>query len=278
MPAGQHQFIGGEQVSMTGPSPRTAVGASRDAPHLAADQGRLRSPHFAPVAGPELDADVVPPRPYSPASRLVVLAIISAFAGCASLAIDIRLSRYFFENPLPGFPRDVVRFCEAFGQGAGVCVILATAFALAPRQRRAIVHTALAVTGAGLAANLAKLGVERCRPRAFAFALSDDVWDTFRSSFALPPASSSSLMSFPSAHSATAAALAVMLAWAFPRGRWAFAAIALLACLQRLSSSAHFLSDVLIGAALGILYAVAYQAVRVRVERRLTGFLLSRNR
>ena len=47
--------------------------------------------------------------------------------------------------------------------------------------------------------------------------------------------------------------LAIALAAIYPRGRWLFAAFALLACLQRIHALAHFPSDILAGAAIGCL-------------------------
>jgi undecaprenyl-diphosphatase len=61
------------------------------------------------------------------------------------------------------------------------------------------------------------------------------------------------LQSFPSGHAATAAGLAVALAVLYPRGRWLFAVLAVLAALQRVEVQSHFPSDVLAGAALGCL-------------------------
>ena len=63
----------------------------------------------------------------------------------------------------------------------------------------------------------------------------------------------SRLQSFPSSHVATAAGLAVVLIWCYPRGRWLFPLLCLLAACQRLVIGAHFLSDTFWGAALGVL-------------------------
>ena len=62
---------------------------------------------------------------------------------------------------------------------------------------------------------------------------------------------------FPSAHAASAVGLAVALSRFYPQGRPLFVGLAVLACLQRMTSGAHFLSDVLAGAAIGYLFAHA---------------------
>ena len=61
-----------------------------------------------------------------------------------------------------------------------------------------------------------------------------------------------SLQSFPSGHTAAAAALATCLSLTYPKACWWFAILATLAGLQRIESGAHFPSDVLAGAAVGI--------------------------
>ena len=58
---------------------------------------------------------------------------------------------------------------------------------------------------------------------------------------------------FPSAHSATAFGFALGLSWLFPKGRWYFFALAILAASQRVLSLAHWTSDVFFGAAVGLL-------------------------
>ena len=53
------------------------------------------------------------------------------------------------------------------------------------------------------------------------------------------------LQSFPSGHTATVWGLAIGLSWVFPKGRWLFFAVAILASIQRVTSFAHWPSDVL---------------------------------
>jgi undecaprenyl-diphosphatase len=65
--------------------------------------------------------------------------------------------------------------------------------------------------------------------------------------------------SFPSAHTATATGLAIACAKLYPRASWFFVLLVCLCGLQRLESSAHFLSDVLAGAALGVTSALFWE-------------------
>ncbi|MFM7292258.1 MAG: phosphatase PAP2 family protein, partial [Planctomycetia bacterium] len=49
--------------------------------------------------------------------------------------------------------------------------------------------------------------------------------------------------------------LAAALTWKYPRGTWLFVALAAAAAAQRVASSAHYPSDVLFGAAVGLVGA-----------------------
>ncbi len=60
---------------------------------------------------------------------------------------------------------------------------------------------------------------------------------------------------FPSGNMATAMALTIGLCLIAPRGRWLYAMLCSLTVLQRLHSESHFLSDVVGGAAAGLLWS-----------------------
>ncbi|MFA6584697.1 MAG: phosphatase PAP2 family protein [Elusimicrobiaceae bacterium] len=70
--------------------------------------------------------------------------------------------------------------------------------------------------------------------------------------------------SFPSGHSINAFLMAFVLAWSFRKLRWAFYTAAALVGLSRLYLGAHYPSDVLCGAALGLAvgWAVVWAATR----------------
>jgi membrane-associated phospholipid phosphatase len=108
----------------------------------------------------------------------------------------------------------------------------------------------------GLIVDLIKLLIPRIRPRAADLASDTSLLDTFafwmhdKSNF-----SHTDLMSFPSGHAAVAAGLAASLSWFFPNGKPVFVCLAILASLQRVASDAHYISDIFIGAALGLIGA-----------------------
>lgn len=160
----------------------------------------------------------------------------------------------------PGQPRwiaELLENAEVFGHGMGVTMILIGIFVLDPRQRRTFPLLVASSLGAGLAANVVKLAIQRTRPRDLP-SVPESVWATFGS------LSAHGSHSFPSAHTATAAGFAVALAAFYPQGRWYFVALAMLVGLQRIFSSAHFPSDVFAGAFVGWMIASACLALGAR--------------
>jgi membrane-associated phospholipid phosphatase len=200
--------------------------------------------------------------------ELAWLTIPLAFAGAAVLAlqVDCAVSQWWMNClKTPTYPSwfhhllktvcDLFGVFENFGHGMGVAAIVLTIFILDPARRWGLPRVLLCAFGAGLAADGVKLLLARTRPHAFGFA--GDVWATFGTW--LPGTSvDSNGQSFLSAHTATAVGFAAGLAWLYPRGRWLFPLFAVLVGCQRIQSGAHFLSDVLAGAALGSLIALAF--------------------
>jgi len=202
---------------------------------------------------PYRDASIPLPRLRS-ISQLWTCAAVLAGLGVACLALDIPLARFIAADNSPGFLRKICGFAELFGHGLGVLCICVVIAVLDPWHRYALPRIAVTSLGAGLLANIFKLLIARDRPRSVDFTLIDRGLETFGDW--LPLASNASGgQGFPSSHTASAAALAIVLAAFYPRGRWLFPACAALAGLQRILSEAHFASDVLWGAALGCIFA-----------------------
>jgi membrane-associated phospholipid phosphatase len=171
-----------------------------------------------------------------------------------------------------------LNFSEVFGHGMGVATILLAAAVLDPalgmplhaRLRWATIGpvrlpvsrdflrmVATAFAG-GIMANVVKATLfDRVRPRAADLTAAASAFSTFGDSLAAAIRSHSDLNSFPSGHAATAAGLAAALSWRYPRGRWLFVFLAMAAAAQRVASSAHYPSDVLFGASLGLACAAA---------------------
>lgn len=183
----------------------------------------------------------------SPASLKVPFWPVAAFLVMASIALlaDVPVALWFRHHQLPRLLRDLIDMSEAFAHGASVAVILAGFYVLDRSNRQHTLRLIVMAYGSGLLADFIKLTVARTRPRDFSF--TGDVWSTFQGW--LPLVTHTSGQSFPSSHAAVAVGLALGFAVVYPQARWYFALPAVLACLQRLQSGAHYPSDILFGAA-----------------------------
>jgi membrane-associated phospholipid phosphatase len=182
--------------------------------------------------------------------RLVAVALLLIALAAASLLVDLSVAQFVELGKVPGDLKSLVRLSEAFAYGGTVGLIILLAAVLDPRGWRVVPRLAITAFGAGLLADAGKLLIARERP-SIADA-SGPILDTFVGWFPLFQGNHR-LQSFPSGHTATAVGLAVALSTLYPRGWWLFAAIAALSGFQRIESESHFLSDVLVGAAIGCL-------------------------
>jgi len=174
--------------------------------------------------------------------------------GAVALSIDGPVARWMAARLIRGDAADALGLSEFFGHGFGALMVILAVHQLDPLHRPMVPRLLAASLGAGLAADVVKLVVARFRPRAFD--LSNGALESFTAWFPLGRGGPG-VQSFPSAHTATAVGLALALAWLYPRGRRLFAVLALLVAAQRLQCGAHFLSDTLIGASVGWLFALA---------------------
>lgn len=188
---------------------------------------------------------------------MLVLALLLAALSGASLPIDLPLARWQDSFDVPGDLSRLIILSEAFAYGGTVILIVLAAVSLDPRGWRVAPRLLLLAYGAGTIANTGKLLLARTRPREAE--LDGPVLGTFGSW--LPPLSGNEdVQSFPSGHTATAVGLAIALTTLYPRGGWLFVLLAILAATQRIDSQAHYLSDVLAGAAIGFLVAAIVAA------------------
>lgn len=188
--------------------------------------------------------------------------IIFALLAIAALAVDMPLQQFLRDHPPRGDVARTLMLCEFFGFGWTVAMIILAVWILDHkhildyRRWQVVPQLLLYAYGAGLVANLLKCFVARTRPRCLAD-FSGDVWSTFVGMPGLIDWQlwTSDIQSFPSGHSATAVGLAIGLGRYYPRGKWLFAVYAAMACMQRVVAEAHFLSDVIIGAAVAVAMA-----------------------
>jgi membrane-associated phospholipid phosphatase len=205
----------------------------------------------------------MPLRAGLPANRIFLAAALLAALSALALTIDLPVARMFQTGHIPRDLHHLVRLGESFGWGGTVALIILMAATLDCRGWRVVPRLATAAFGAGLLANCIKLLVARQRPADMDLQLSVGQtfvgWRTELATGGLSRIQSDALNSFPSGHTATATGLAVALSMLYPRGRWLFAFLAALAAFQRLEFRAHYLSDVLAGAALGCLVGAICQ-------------------
>ena len=175
----------------------------------------------------------------------------------AAMPFDMQVARYFLKNDVPSLLRASLTLSEIVAHGVGTIIILVAVALLVPGGYLLTPRLGLAAFGAGLLANLGKFCVIRLRPEKINKKMT--VGDTFIGWFPILEeggiAIDRSMKSFPSGHTASAVGLTVILAFYFPRGRWLFLTLGLLAAMQRIEVDAHFISDACAGAAIGFLIA-----------------------
>jgi membrane-associated phospholipid phosphatase len=222
----------------------------------------------------QFDADIPLPR-LRTISQLWTCAALLGASGVAALAVDVPLATWIRAGNCPGPIQKLLTVSEVFGHGLGVVFVVLVIGVLDPWHRYAIPRILAAAFGSGLLANLLKLLVARARPNSFD--LHGSGLDTFLQWFPLLDGGTAQ-QSFPSSHTATAAGLTIVLSYFYPRGRWLFPALAVLAGGQRLVDQFHFLSDTLWGAAVGCVFAplCVYGSSLSRGFDRLEEWLLSR--
>lgn len=203
-------------------------------------------------------------------TRLLLLAMLTACAGGLAFLVDLPVARMFRIGFLPGDLRRLLDFPEVAAHGLGVAGLIIGVAALDPTLWRnasgpwwlpsaTLVRFLGATYAGGVLVNLLKALIIRVRPRAIDLSGIDSAFDTFGQAAATAAgATGSDVMSFPSGHSAVAAGFAAALAARYPHAAWFFTAVGIGGMMQRLVSSAHYPSDVLWGAALGLFGAAIF--------------------
>lgn len=187
-------------------------------------------------------------------SRMIpTIALLIASGVVTLLTVDVPLARADLRTTLPKWTLHLVTHAETFGNGYGVALIILS-LAVVESRKRAAARLALSAYGAGIAANVVKLCIERARPYYWLETTDPSLSSQFGGWFTLGGVGSH-LQSFPSAHTATAVGLAYGLSKLYPRGRTWFAVLAAMVALQRVAADMHYASDTLFAAAIGLLFA-----------------------
>jgi membrane-associated phospholipid phosphatase len=205
------------------------------------------------------------------AGRQVTLLTIALCAGFIALSRlvphDGTISRWAValrENHLGG---DVVRELGAlqqYGQGAVTALVAWSIWLLQPRLRRRLLDWLLAVGVAAVAGYPAKMLIGRPRPKFGdpehflgpfgVYPVSEEVG--LRHAWEIGSGISSDLWSMPSSHTLYAVVMSSMLWVWYPRLRPVAVTMAVVVGASRVLFGAHYLTDVLVGGALGAVIAV----------------------
>lgn len=194
-------------------------------------------------------------------ARLIAGALLLLLAGALVFPFDIPIARWCKGAGLSGDLLRLLNFSEVFAHGLGVGVLL---IAVAVLDRSLAwpwmgLRLIAATFAGGLLVDVLKATVVRVRPRAADLASVASAVETFSTAaLSSPPGGHADVMSFPSGHASVAAGFAAALSWRYPQGSLFFAAIAIMAAVQRIAASAHYPSDVACGAALGLLGAAVF--------------------
>jgi membrane-associated phospholipid phosphatase len=200
-------------------------------------------------------------------ASLLGIATVLVAVGAAALLIDLPVARWCKAHRIPGEIGRLINLLEITGHSLGAAIGLIAAVMLDrtlgfPRPgrfgagERAYARMIAATYLGGLLVDVVKVLVARVRPRAADLAGVGSWLGTFGDgALSIAEPRRTDLMSFPSGHSAVAAGFAAALAWRYPHGWPLFAALAAATAIQRVTTSAHYPSDVAFGAAVGLIAA-----------------------
>ena len=183
---------------------------------------------------------------------LLAAAAVLITGAMAAFNVDCMVAEWFFQRRGPRYLHDLATISELFGRGECVLLVAILIWRLDRARLWAIPGLAATALLSGLAADAVKMLIARVRPHHFD--ILKGAWSSFGPWLPLGTLGSPN-QSFPSAHTATAMGLAIALMVIYPAARWLFCMAPLLVAYQRMDSGAHFLSDVLCGAAVGCVVA-----------------------
>jgi membrane-associated phospholipid phosphatase len=170
------------------------------------------------------------------------------------LAAAVALSMAFLDDPLARWARDdwesvpkmlqsLLDAAKYYGQGFGVIFVFLLIFVMDPKRRRQAVQIVIAMLLVVVVTFAMKSVAGRARPHHFL--TTGETWAFLRG------AQSAAFASMPSAHAAGAFALTAVLVHCYPKVRRILIAAAFLCAISRITDLQHYLSDVILGSAVG---------------------------
>ncbi len=179
---------------------------------------------------------------------LLGLAVVSYFF------LDLNLSIYQHDILIHAHPQLIQVFSKITLLGVGTPYLVATAliflWAFFLKKNKGLAWMALyvlmAILVSGVICDVIKMIAGRARPTMF---FSDQLYGFYFWQL------QNRMLSFPSGHATTIAAVATACSLLFPRWRWVFFILVIFVAMSRVIVGAHYLSDVMVGSYLGFIIA-----------------------
>lgn len=173
----------------------------------------------------------------------VMISMIPSF-----LWFDSFCQRYVSAWSFSGDIDGILEFVGLLGHGITTTLTFFLIWNLDKANRIGAILLVIAVFNSGVTTTILKIIVHRPRPFVVTKLetqpeVEPEVWNGFKGS---------DYHSFPSGHSTVAFALATSLSILYPQGARLFFVLAVMVALQRVITQAHYPSDVLAGALVGI--------------------------
>jgi membrane-associated phospholipid phosphatase len=204
--------------------------------------------------------------------EVAIAAAILAVAVLLYFLADVQIAAWCHprKGHMPSFFRSFFDGAKFFGQIYTALAAFFLILLMDPKRRRGAIQFAIALLVTSLVVDLVKI-IGRVRPDAYLAAIQQGVpayldngamWQLFKG------IGRTNFNSLPSAHAASAFAMAGALYYLYPKGAWVFFLSAILCGVSRVLDVVHYPSDVLIGAAIGLW--VAYDAFHRPFTARLS--------
>lgn len=178
--------------------------------------------------------------PISPTLNKIPLNL--AIAGLLMIPLDNALVKNISRTPYDQHSDALTEFANSFGDPMILLPAIGGMYLLGDKNDKDTAKLALsALVNAGIMTGGLKIVTGRARPR-----LANDEGEF------TGPETRAGCSSFPSGHTASAFAVATVLANKHPKQKWLYYGLATTVGIARIRKSAHYPSDVLVGAGIGI--------------------------